>query len=467
MLNLSCSIKTFKIKDINTGKYNTPLQTDYTIVSQRDYNLDGENPNRGVEYFLNNTELDFDEYKTLIDSGSVVQFDFLFANEISIESSFKNLTKKAKITLPRNLNFNGVKIASGDYPLFNIGDQILIELGYQYKSKNDGKLKNTKKELFRGYITKIDSNTPIVLECEDMMYYLKKTNVLYPDENFKKGETNEKITFQDLIKRTLSPTLNNKMNPDDTEFYFPNNNNEFNSLGKIQGDKIPVYINNINTFAFHFTTQRVTNIATMFEELKKKTGIVCYFDEFNNLHFEIPFQNTLSSSKKAVEIQWENQIISESLNFQREEDLNVRLELSSECVDKKQPKLYARNVGVKATPDSKNNYYGDEFGSILTVNLPPYNLVDKDSTQQLLDNLAPLIYSSQKYTGYAKGSTFTTFGEPAIFLGDKVHLTSKKYPERNGVFQVVGVNRTFGMSGYRQEVEIGVGVLDSITGTTK
>jgi len=57
-----------------------------------------------------------------------------------------------------------------------------------------------------------------------------------------------------------------------------------------------------------------------------------------------------------------------------------------------------------------------------------------------------------RYTGY-RGS-FTTFGKPDIRHGDIVNLSDPIFPERSGKYLVKRVRTTFGMNGYRQEVEL-------------
>ena len=85
-------------------------------------------------------------------------------NSVKIESSWKMLTDKATIILPRNVKFfnkNNIKA------VFKKGDKVKIELGY------NGNLVTE----FEGYITKVSADIPIKVECEDEMYQLKKLPV--------------------------------------------------------------------------------------------------------------------------------------------------------------------------------------------------------------------------------------------------------------------------------------------------
>ena len=453
MLSLASHIRIFKNYSETTGKFNSPLESDWTPVNERTYNLDAENPDQGITKIVNNEPIEgTEEYVSLLEAGHTVQIDLYFVNNIEIESSFKNLTKTAKITLPRKLTFNGINLVTGQFPLFNRGDLILIELGYEYVDNNNN-LKTTRKEVFRGYVTKIGQTVPITIECEDQMFMLKQALVQYPDNNTYPKESNTPISFSSLIQRLLSKQ-NTLLLPQQQIFNF--NPTQLNSAThKDPNGLIPVYIS-LNTNNLTYSTQGKKTLAEVFKELKQKYGIVCYFDDFSNLHFEMPYINTkelaiLSGSAKTLH--YESQIIDDkNMKYQRAEDTYVRLVYSSQCTDKKYPTLYASN------PNTTDKFYGDALGDTITYNTPAYNPAYSAQTQSELNHLAELKYYSEKYTGYAKGSTFETFGEPTIYVGQSVKLTSSKYPERDGIFQVSGVKRKFGMSGYRQIIEVAIDI---------
>lgn len=96
---------------------------------------------------------------------------FTVCQSIHIESSVQVLTNNAKLELPRefrnavdevgkSINIAGKSILD----FMNRGDVIKIEIGY------DGDLQTE----FEGYITNIGAETPLILECEDEMFQLKK-----------------------------------------------------------------------------------------------------------------------------------------------------------------------------------------------------------------------------------------------------------------------------------------------------
>ena len=102
-------------------------------------------------------------------AGNVV-FDRV--NSATVNESIKKLSDTATLILPREFKEAIVEgrtesIARRNITDFiKVGDTVKIELGY------DNNL-NTE---FEGYIKSIGADVPLVLECEDEMYKLRKTN---------------------------------------------------------------------------------------------------------------------------------------------------------------------------------------------------------------------------------------------------------------------------------------------------
>lgn len=99
------------------------------------------------------------------------ELQFTVCKSIKIESSVQVLSDTAKLELPRefknaiddlgkSINIAGKSILD----FIKRGDAIKIEFGY------DGDLQTE----FEGYITKVGAEIPLLLECEDEMFQLKK-----------------------------------------------------------------------------------------------------------------------------------------------------------------------------------------------------------------------------------------------------------------------------------------------------
>lgn len=106
-----------------------------------------------------------------------LNFDFVIDGWIN--SSWKDLTDKAEIRLPRNIKaFN-----EGDELIQDIikkGDPVEIKLGY------DGELKTE----FIGYVSEVKLGIPLEIICEDSMWILKQSKV---------SESWSDATLEDII----------------------------------------------------------------------------------------------------------------------------------------------------------------------------------------------------------------------------------------------------------------------------
>ena len=117
---------------------------------------------------------------------------FPFVHEISVEKSFDDQTQIAKVILPRNLKYQNQNLYAGDNSLISRGDKIKIESGYHPNLTLD----------FEGYISKINNNIPVELQCEDAMYLLKQK--ISPNLSY----SNVSLTtlLKDMIGNTVSYT---------------------------------------------------------------------------------------------------------------------------------------------------------------------------------------------------------------------------------------------------------------------
>lgn len=106
-------------------------------------------------------------------------------SELEFESSFKEMTDRGSLTLPRKVKFfDRHKVKE----IFRRGDAIRIWFGY------DG---NNIQE-FEGYITEVSADLPIVIKFEDEMYRIKQMAVNYSAPN---------TTLENLLK-TIVPGYN-------------------------------------------------------------------------------------------------------------------------------------------------------------------------------------------------------------------------------------------------------------------
>jgi hypothetical protein len=99
--------------------------------------------------------------------------------EITVESSWKQLTATAEIVLPRKVKFfdrNSVR------DTFRNGDFVTIAFGYNGKNVEE----------FRGYITEVSADIPIKIKLQDEMWKLKQLPVNFSAPN---------ISLKDLLTK--------------------------------------------------------------------------------------------------------------------------------------------------------------------------------------------------------------------------------------------------------------------------
>jgi hypothetical protein len=332
------------------------------------------------------------------------QMIFDFVNRVTIETSFENLTQTAHIVLPRKITFQGKEIASGNKQdtLFHRGDKVLIQLGY-YPNLTT---------VFKGYINRISINSPIEIDCDDEMFILKKYVVTYPTKKYVQnyGKTGKELKTPKITsdKITLADLLNN---------IIPNGitPNPFGGSGTSQ----------IGMF-------RIENSPAIkaLDELKSKFGIVSYFQDDK---LQIGFRSDVTRGS-IVNFEFEKNIINdENLKYETSEDFPLLINCESININGNS------RIIVQA---------GDKEGTRKDFK---FLNVDKDTLTKTANNLL----LKWKYTGY-KGS-FETFGENHCQFGDIARLTSQKYPEKNGDYEIIGVTYDYGVDiGYRQKVQIGI-----------
>lgn len=106
---------------------------------------------------------------------------FDFVHDVEVESSWQNQTSTAKIQLPAALRIDKNKLKE----TFPKGTEVVIKIGY----------KDSLNTVFEGFISRIHTTTPVMIECEDLMWKLKQIQV---NENAK----NE--SMQTYLSRVLN-----------------------------------------------------------------------------------------------------------------------------------------------------------------------------------------------------------------------------------------------------------------------
>lgn len=326
------------------------------------------------------------------------------ASEISIESSFNTYTDTAIITFAQNSlkKDSGKAIFVGENAVFKIGEAVKIYMGYDQDLK----------EVFRGYISNIKIEYPIVVECQDASWLLKQSEVRINMQN---------VSIKDLVAEMLKQAKAGSKYASEIE-----------KIKLIAPDAI---LGDIKTEG-----QRAVSFVGLLEELKNTYSLISFFVE-GNLYVSFGGA-TLNDVKEPteVEITFEKNVISHNLQYQ----LKDEVPLGVKCVC-----MYPDNTKAET-------FVGDQGGSYITLTY--YNILPKASdTQKIaeLERFATAELEKARFDGYV--GAFETFGRPLIKPADRVVLntTRKELQERDGIYQAVSVSYSIGFGGFRQNVELG------------
>ena len=194
---------------------------------------------------------------------------------IQIESSWKMFTDTCTITILKILREwkdKPVYFTDGE-PLFKKGDEVIIDVGYDDENVRT----------FKGYVTSINSNVPITLECQDEMWLLKKNT--------------QSLTFKEVDLKTL--------------------------LSQIIPKEIPFEAADIRLGAFR--VNKLTPVQIL-DSLKKDYYLKSWFRDGKLYVNVLPINYEL---QKEHIIRFNRNVISDNLIYQKSEDTQIKLKVIS------------------------------------------------------------------------------------------------------------------------------------------
>lgn len=220
---------------------------------------------------------------------------------ISIEKSWKFLASTAKITLPRRAfpdgDIKNWQNADGT-PILKVGTPVKIELGYDFEMQTE----------FVGFVSKINTETPVVIECEDAMWQLKQTSVKksYP-----------KVSLSQLLQEIIPSGISYK------------------TSGEVQLGRF--YIDSASVFQ---VLDRLSDY-----------GLFSYF-RGSQLYVGFAYENT---EFRRVKLNLRQQIASiQSLTYRNKDDIKVQV----------------RAISMQPNGTKIEKTIGDEGGELHTLHLP-------------------------------------------------------------------------------------------------
>jgi hypothetical protein len=293
-------------------------------------------------------------------------------HQVTIESSWDELTDTCTIKLPRNYKWAGRELATGSDPVFRRKMPVRVNCGY------DGQTV----EVFRGYVRDIKATIPIEIVCEDEMYLLKKGSFT---------KSYRSVSLKELVTDMVGGLMPFEVFADQ-------------GLGQLRVNKM--------------------SPAKVFEELREKRFIKAWCRE-GVLYVGWV---TIPKLQRKRTFEFGKNIIEHNLEWRKEEDVEIRLK------------------GVIMYPDDKKKelFEGPETGEERTFHA--YNVSVAEMRKLMKAEIERL-----RFTGY-RGS-FAVFGIPDVRHGDIITINDPVY-DRSATSMCKKVSITFGVNGYRQEIEL-------------
>lgn len=324
-----------------------------------------------------------------------LSFDYCEAVEVS--SSWEQFTDTCKITMPtkfkdKNKNIISLDRLQAEKAVFKPGDKVTVKLGYVPQMWT----------VFEGYLKSANPNTPLIFECEDASYLLKRRNI---------ASFSQKGT-------TLSALINH-----------------------IVGGIVPVKVLDAKIGDFRVSNESFVNIVDVLDLIKSQFGFSAWF-RGGELYVDYPStRSTQTGERPTHEFDFQRNVVDSNLSYEVVEPDNIAVKGTSIKLDNTKIDRYAyydTDGNIKVGSEARK---GEQR---------QFNFIEL--TQAELDEKIKGILPTVMYNGFS--GSFNTFGFPFVQHGDRVKLIDRRYPERDGTYLVRAVVTSFGLSGFRQNITL-------------
>lgn len=249
-----------------------------------------------------------------------LEFDFF--TELEFTSSWDTITDKGSIKLPTRFRKGGETLVAGRNNLFKRGESVTIEIGYYPRSNR----------VFKGFVSGIKPDSPLVIEFEDDAYLFKQKNIT---------ESFEKVTLRSLLAATCP---------------------------------IPFETVDAELGALRLTN---VNFAQVLDELRETYGLVSFVRD-GVLYCGLAYWPKLKNRHEIVIDGPEGVVIKNSLEYMREDDVAIKVK------------------AISIMPDNKKieTEVGDPNGAQKTLTF--YNLTQKELKEAAERELPRLKYEGYR-----------------------------------------------------------------------
>jgi hypothetical protein len=395
-------------------------------------------------------------------------------------SSWENLTSTFRLTLSRksffvsmkdgkkykvfkddrtdsNIGGNVGEVTPINPPIIMSGDVLTVQSGYQtILNGTDGKnityltgykdptgLYDTVPDLFKGYVSNVDSGTPFVINCEDAMWLMKQVPSPITSTRWT-GKNLQEIVQAILDDAQSLPQIK-----------------KYNTVFTISKESLTDLVFNVGNFM-----TKGESLAEVLQRMKQQYRVDSYF---RGNELRIGITHYLPKDNKEHTLTFQKNIIDNQVKYQRKDDVTMSAIVQSHY-DEITGRTNAEGAEVSVRRNTEILIYVDPKTRQFTYKEKkkgePYfktNTLDV-SGERINLQLFALETDPEKLFQYGKKmlektyydglrGTITTFGIPYIKHGDDVKLVDPIIRERNGTYKVRSVSYSFTTDGgLRQQI---------------
>lgn len=420
-----------------------------------------------------------------------------FCSTYEIEKGWENHTDTCSFTIPKNVkieNDNPLFKESGYYnlilggsgtkkdgnvdslgnpvkyaPLIMKGDVVTIIDGYRFFNEV-GVDSIVEKVQFNGFVSKVNPDTPIKIECEDAFFLLKRVQV---------GVSVWNKDFVSLCKYMIEK-VNNQFYGND--FY----KNDYNIDGQL------INLNPYPELKFYEKTDSVTadfslgyldignmTCSMLLSKIRTQYKLESFFVD-NVLHFGFPIYDEESANNEnffffndsVIDGKLEasaNIFDAESLEYSNKDDVEMSAIVSVQTIKESERKTRSGRYSTVKEKKSILVYWDVEsstFKKIVKDKGEKFPENEGGERREFVYAVSPTepqpsdeklfdygVSQLQKYMYDGLKGSFSTFGFPFVSWGDNINIIDSVYADRNGVYKVKKVKRSGGT---------GIGIIQQI-----
>lgn len=400
-----------------------------------------------------------------------------FLHSVKISSSFKTLSDTCEIVVPRidkwlkkdfqivnNFSLYDPQAFDND-KIFAEGNIVRVFLGYDFQDKM----------MFHGYVSEVSNTSPVTIKLEDGAYLLKNkyVNGIYRNKSDKKEDVRLSDFIDDVLEGTgveLHPSVADTADEITFGKYFQaKQSSAIRVMKDIQDRGLAVFfeMGKLIIGRTYFDSTLTPHISTISNPNYSPPLID---NEFNVPQGGNKLKTTTMNKKRNMVT------VQKFVNNSRVIQLNVALDprkkedvfipVGIHDSDNKSNETQISNLTSWLIKNYDANVDTSGYSQITATmdavggNVPKADNLDsyKAVIDEMFDYGKDMFW---KYFDNGLGGTITTFGDYGLQSAQSVNLFDPRNPEVNGEYLITDVKTTWGQSGYRQTLKVGIKIKDN------